>query len=175
MKADMRGLASAVEQGQPDEWTLLGSDRLIAVGAATSICRLARNEAERRAGGEVVADALKSREWAIRHIAVKSIRVCHDASVALPLLDRMTGDAHSYVRSNAVVEMGGLDLDDDLLVPRFIELLSHDDPVVRFSANRNLETLSGKQRLYGHSASLEKRQAGIRRWQDWWSKNRGTF
>jgi hypothetical protein len=141
----------------------------VAVRAADSQCELARTVRERKAGRIVVADALESPEWTVRLFAVKSIRICNEAAEALTLLDRVVEDDNTYVRTSAAVEMGDLELEDDLLVPRFVALLSHEDPTVRYAANRHLEELSSQRRLYLHSAPLEKREAGIRRWQKWWA------
>ena len=77
--------------------------------------------------------------------------VRYGGSERVSTLRKMIGDDNAYVRGAAAEELGMLE--DKSLIPLFIDLLEHDDPVLRFVANQSLETMTGQKFFFFHEAA----------------------
>lgn len=60
-------------------------------------------------------------------------------------------------------------------VPYFVRFLRDPDPRVRGVANAGLLVTTGKAMAFRASAEEEKREKAVRRWEEWWEKNKKSF
>jgi hypothetical protein len=59
---------------------------------------------------------------------------------------------------------------DRQAIPKLIGLLNSDDPVVRLSAIRTLESLTGQTLGYDHAAPEYRRRQMVQAWADWYNQ-----
>lgn len=64
---------------------------------------------------------------------------------------------------------------DTRMTPRLIQLIEHDEESIRHHAVHALRRVSGQQFGYGASHSKTLREMAVRRWQEWWNRNRDDF
>ncbi len=60
-------------------------------------------------------------------------------------------------------------------VPHFIRFLRDTDPRVRGVANSSLMVTTGKAMAFRATANEEKREKAVKRWEEWWEKNKDSF
>jgi HEAT repeat protein len=64
---------------------------------------------------------------------------------------------------------------DPASIPRLIEMLDSDDPVVRLAAIRSLERITGTTLGYDYAAPDWQRREAARAWQEWHTQSQAPF
>jgi hypothetical protein len=90
----------------------------------------------------------------------------------LPALLPMAKDDNVFVRRLTVE--GLRDYRRPETVEALLVALSDPEPLVRVTAHASLLALTG-QKLEFDDGNATTRAAGVRRWQEWWDKNRASF
>lgn len=115
--------------------------------------------------------ALADEDPGTRFSAVDKLLRSKNAKV-LPALAPMAKDANTFVRRLTVE--GLRDFRQPEAVETLLVALSDPEQIVRLTAGASLRTLTG-QKLDFDDTNASTRSVGLRRWQDWWDKNRATF
>lgn len=115
--------------------------------------------------------ALSDADPGTRFSAVDKLLRSKEAKV-LPALLPMAKDDNIFVRRLTVE--GLRDFRSPDAVDALIVALSDVEPLVRVTANASLKVLTG-QKFEFDDASASTRAVSLRRWQEWWEKNRASF
>lgn len=104
--------------------------------------------------------------------AVDQLRRRRDKALVphvLPLLD----DSDTFVRAQAIYTLG--ELKAMKAVPKLVKLLRDDEIMIREEALTSLIVITGQNFKFDVTGSRAARDAGIRKWEDWVSKNKEKF
>lgn len=134
--------------------------------------------ADKPAGGpadaelEKILERLRDEDPMVRWEAIDEIRRRHDRSLAahvLPLLD----DPDTFVRAQAIYTLGELKAAE--AVPKLIQLLRDEEVMIREEALTSLIAITGQNLRFDVDAPRAKREAGIRKWEQWYAANKDRF
>ena len=119
-----------------------------------------------------IARALKDPVGAVRFTAASMLgRIGTDQAVGA--LTACLDDPFFGVYTPVLEALGNLRHKN--AVPYFIRFLRDPDARVRGVANAALMVTTGKAMAFRAGADEEKREKSVRRWEEWWEKNKNTF
>jgi hypothetical protein len=118
-------------------------------------------------------ERLRSPDAGVRFSAVVELGRLAEES-AIPALGEVAmNDGDNYVRDFAVRVLGNMGV--AAVIPYLIRALRDSDALVASSANEGLVRITKRSFGFDRKATSEQRQDAIRKWEDWWEKNRETF
>ncbi len=85
----------------------------------------------------------------------------------------LRGDESLRVREEAATALGSIR--DKESVTALIEALRDSDPSLRAKSAQALRILTGQAVEFNASGTDDEREAGVRRWEEWWAENRDSF
>jgi len=115
-----------------------------------------------------IIEQLSAKDPMARWEAVDQIRRRQDRSLIpnlLPLLD----DRDTFVRTQAIYTLGELKADE--AVSKLVKLLRDDEIMIREEALTSLVVITGQNFKFDVSGSRNVREKGIKKWEEWLSKN----
>lgn len=118
-------------------------------------------------------ERLKSPDAGARFSAVVELGRLADPSAIPALAEVAINDGDNYVRDFAVRVLGNFDV--PAVIPYLIRALHDSDSLVASSANEGLVRITKRSFGFDRKATNEQRQEAIRKWEEWWEKNRESF
>ena len=119
-----------------------------------------------------VLEKLNATDPMARWEAVDQIRRRQDKSLVprvLPLLD----DRDTFVRTQAIYTLG--ELKAMSAVPKLVKLLRDDEIMIREEALTSLVVITGQNFKFDVTGSRSVREKGIKKWEEWLTKNEDKF
>lgn len=118
-------------------------------------------------------ERLKSPDAGVRFSAVVDLGRLADPN-SVPALGALAiNDGDNYVRDFAVRVLGNLGV--PAAIPYLVRALHDSDALVANSANDGLVRMTKRSFGFDRKATTEQRQEAVRKWEEWWEKNRETF
>jgi HEAT repeat protein len=118
-------------------------------------------------------ERLKSPDAGVRFSAVVDLGRLADPNTVPAIGALAINDGDNYVRDFAVRVLGNFAL--PTAIPYLIRSLHDSDALVANSANDGLVRITKRTFGFDRKATAEQRQDAIRKWEEWWEKNRETF
>lgn len=132
-----------------------------------------------RAAVTVLLEALGDENNLVRWAAAAALGDI-GASEAIPPLEQRLEDSNVSVRIRAAQSLGKLHRAEG--IPVLIKALRSEDVMIGHPpelasdyANQVLMSITGQTCGFNGSASESERLEAIRRWEEWWEENKGTF
>lgn len=133
--------------------------------AVIALCDVERAKKKEPRALARLEQLMGAQSWTTRRAAVLGVVSCRAGKERVEALEKMISDPTGYVRAAAVEQLARLK--DRSTLPYFVDLLSHDDEVLRFAANDALEKMTGQHFFYSHVDPPEERAKAIAKWRAW--------